>query len=118
MKIEQETKNKTYEGNIMKIIDVIKNRLGLKEGDLDKEMDIKTSQALESAFMEASSTLIEEKFAKEKMQKQSEAEDWAKNVVKANQKRREQNDVRKKLRHEKGISPSRRVLLKKRGKLQ
>lgn len=102
----------------MKIIDVIKNRLGLKDDDLDKEMDIETSQALESAFMEASDELISEKVKADRLNKTLEAKGWAERVVSAHQKRREQNETRTQLRKEKLINPRRRMALKKQGKLK
>ena len=101
----------------MKIIDMIKQRLGLDEQDLDKEINLEELNKIQHQIDEVRDELISEQAQLESEKASKESQEWADNLSKARAGKNKQNLTRKKLRHMKGINPARLRMLKQQGKL-
>ena len=117
MRVKRFTTNQTLQERNMKIIDMIKQRLGLDEQDLDKEMNLEELNKIQHLIDEVRDELITEQAQLEAEAKSKESQEWADNLTKARAGKHKQNLTRKKLRHMKGINPARLRMLKEQGKL-
>ena len=117
VRVKRFTTNQTLQERNMKIIDMIKQRLGLDEQDLDKEMNLEELNKIQHQIDEVRDELITEQAQLEAEAKSKESQEWADNLSKARAGKHKQNLTRKKLRHMKGINPARLRMLKEQGKL-
>jgi len=117
VRVKRFTTNQTLQERNMKIIDMIKQRLGLDEQDLDKEMNLEELNKIQHQIDEVRDELITEQAQLEAEAKSKESQEWADNLTKARQSKHQANLTRKKLRHMKGINPARLRMLKEQGKL-
>ena len=101
----------------MKIIEMIKERLGLDEQDLDKEMNLQELNKLQHQLDDVRDELISEQQQQEADKKAQESHEWAENFRKAREGKLQGNITRKKLRHMKTINPARLRKLKAEGKI-
>ena len=101
----------------MKIIEMIKQRLGLDDQDLDKEMNLEELNNIQHQLDEVRDELISEKAQQEADERAKESSEWAENFRKARQPGQQANLTRKKLRHMKTINPARLRKLKAEGKI-
>ena len=101
----------------MKIIEMIKQRLGLDEQDLDKEMNLEELNKLQHQIDEVRDELISEQAQLESEKASKESHEWAVRFTKARQPKHKANLTRKKLRHMKTINPARLRKLKAEGKI-
>ena len=101
----------------MKIIDMIKQRLGLDEQDLDKEINLEELNKMQHQLDEVRDELISEQAQLESEKASQESQQWADNLTKARQPKHQANLTRKKLRHMRGINPARLRKLKQEGKI-
>ena len=116
-KVNRFTTNQILKERNMKIIDMIKQRLGLDEQDLDKEINLEELNKIQHQIDEVRDELITEQAQLEAEAKSKESQEWADNLSKARAGKHKQNLTRKKLRHMKGINPARLRMLKEQGKL-
>ena len=117
VRVKRFTTNQTLQERNMKIIDMIKQRLGLDEQDLDKEMNLEELNKIQHQIDEVRDELITEQAQLEAEAKSKESQECAHNLSKARAGKHKQNLTRKKLRHMKGINPARLRMLKEQGKL-
>ena len=101
----------------MKIIEIIKQKLGLDDNDLDQEMDLDSVKRMQMHLDDVADQLIQEQTQKELEKQQQESKDWAERMRKARQGDYAKAQARKNLRHQAGISPARLRKLKAEGKL-
>ena len=101
----------------MKIKEMIKERLGLDEQDLDKEMNLQELNKLQHQLDNMRDELISEQQQKEADKRAEESKEWAENFRKAREGKIKANVTRQKLRHMKTINPARLRKLKAEGKI-
>ena len=101
----------------MKLIQLIKDKLGLDEELLNEELDLKTVKRMQSNLDDIADDLIREETKKEEERKNLERQEEAQKLYDARKNHHARNQARAKLRHEASISPARRQWLKQRGKL-
>ena len=116
MRVKRFTTNQTLQERNMKIIDMIKQRLGLDEQDLDKEMNLEELNKIQHQIDEVRDELISEQAQLEAEAKSKESQEGADNLTKARQSKHQANLTRKKFRHMKGINPARFRMLNEQGK--
>jgi hypothetical protein len=101
----------------MKLIELIKEKLGLDEDQLNEDLDLKTVKRMQTNLDNIADDLIREETKKEQDRLQLERQEDAQRLAEARKPHHARNSMRAKLRHEASISPGRRHLLKQRGKL-
>ena len=101
----------------MKLIELIKEKLGLDDKDLNKDLDLKTVKRMQTNLDDIADDLIREESKKEQDRLQLERQEEAQRMAEARKNHHARNNTRAKLRREANISPGRRHLLKQRGKL-
>mgnify|MGYP003345820039 CR=1 FL=1 len=101
----------------MKIIDMIKEQLGLDAKDLDKDIDLKTVKQMQTHLDDLADAIIEKESEERRQAEQKANEETAKRIHEARVNSRNKYEARKKLRHMQGISPARLMRLRKEGKL-
>ncbi len=101
----------------MKIIEMIKQRLGLDEQDLDKEMNLEELNKIQHQLDEVRDELITEKAQQEAEAKAKESQEWADNLRKARQSKLSGKTTRDSLKKQARINPARLRKLKAEGKI-
>ena len=101
----------------MKLIELIKEKLGLDENLLNEDLDLKTVKRMQTNLDDIADDLIREESKKEQERLQLERQEEAQRMAEARKHHHARNNTRAKLRREANISPGRRHLLKQRGKL-
>jgi len=101
----------------MKIIDLIKEKLGLEDKDLDKDLDLKAVKKMQSHLSDVADDLIIEQTRQEMEARALETKQFKEKLQKARAKQHSRNKTRAKLRHMKNISPARLRKLQQEGKL-
>ena len=101
----------------MKIIDMIKQRLGLNEQDLDKEINLEELNKMQHQLDEVRDELISEQAQLESEKASQESHEWSERFRKARQPKHRANLTRQKLRKMRGINPARLRKLKQDGKI-
>ena len=101
----------------MKIIDLIKEKLGLDEQDLDKEINIEELNKLQHQLDEVRDNLIAEQEQLKREKADKESEEWSRNFQKAREKKLGGVKMRNTLRKQARINPSRLRKLKAEGKI-
>jgi|TARA_B100000424_G_C22707046_1_gene385150 hypothetical protein len=101
----------------MKIIDLIKEKLGLDEQDLDKEINIEELNKLQHQLDEVRDNLIAEQEQLKREKADAESKAWAENFQKAREKKLGGVKMRNTLRKQARINPSRLRKLKAEGKI-
>ena len=101
----------------MKLIELIKEKLGLEDNDLDKEVDLKSVKKMQSHLSDVADDLIIEQTRQEMEARALETKQFKEKLQKARAKQHSRNNARAKLRHMKNISPARLRKLKQEGKL-
>ena len=101
----------------MKLIELIKEKLGLDENLLNEDLDLKTVKRMQTNLDDIADDLIREESKKEAERLQLERQEEAQRMAEARKHHHARNNTRAKLRREANISPGRRQILKQRGKL-
>jgi len=101
----------------MKLIELIKEKLGLDEDLLNEDLDLKTVKRMQTNLDNIADDLIREETKKEQDRLQLKQQEDAQRLAEARKPHHARNSMRAKLRHEASISPARRHILKQRGKL-
>ena len=117
MRVKRFTTNQTLQERNMKIIDMIKQRLGLDEQDLDKEMNLEELNKIQHQIDEVRDELISEQAELERQKASQESAEWSEKFTKARQPKHRANLTRQKLRKMRGINPARLRKLKQDGKI-
>ena len=102
---------------IMKILEIIKQKLGLDDKDLEKEIDLESVKSMQRHLDDVADELIAEQTRKEQEKLDAENKEWKDKMDKARSRQQQMAKTRSKLRHMKGISPARLMRLRKEGKL-
>ena len=97
----------------MKLIDLIKDSLGIKPEQLDEEIDLEIIRQAQKELADIEDAIIHEKVR----QLETVGVETNKRIAEAREKQLNRLKLRNKLKHQKGISPSRLHALKKRGKI-
>ena len=101
----------------MKIIDMIKQRLGLDEQDLDKEMNLEELNKLQYQLDNVRDEMIAEQERKASEKASKESQEWADNLRKARQSKLSGKTTRDALKKQARINPARLRKLKAEGKI-
>jgi len=101
----------------MKILEIIKQKLGLDDKDLEKEIDLESVKSMQRHLDDVADELIAEQTRKEQEKLNAENKEWKDKMDKARSRQQQMAKTRSKLRHMKGISPARLMKLRKEGKL-
>ena len=101
----------------MKLIELIKEKLGLDENLLNEDLDLKTVKRMQTNLDDIADDLIRIETAKEEERLQLERQQETQRMAEARKHHHARNQARARLRHEASISPGRRQYLKQRGKL-
>jgi hypothetical protein len=110
-------KNQTIKEIIMKIIELIKEKLGLDDKDLEKDLDLNSVKKMQMHLDDMADELIAQNQQKEAEQRQAESSDWLKRISEGRANSKRVNQARKKLTHQSRISPARLRKLKAEGKI-
>ena len=101
----------------MKIIELIKEKLGLDEKDLDKEIDLNSVKRIQMHLDDVADELIKQTTQDELDAKRTVELEARERMRNARQKQLNIKKVRDALKHQAGINPVRLAKLKKEGKL-
>ena len=101
----------------MKIIELIKEKLGLNEADLDKDLDLNSVKKMQMHLDDVADELIIQSQKKEADIKDAENQAWLKRVKEGRENSKRVSQARQKIRHEARINPARRRKLKADGKI-
>ena len=101
----------------MKIIELIKKKLGLNEADLDKDLDLNSVKKMQMHLDDVADELIIQSQQKEAELKDAENQAWIKKVNEGRANSKRVSQARQKIRHEARINPARLRKLKAEGKL-
>ena len=101
----------------MKILEIIKQKLGLDDKDLEKEIDLESVKSMQRHLDDVADELIAEQTRKEQEKLNAENQEWKDKMNKARSRQQQMAKTRAKLQHMKGISPARLMKLRKEGKL-
>ena len=101
----------------MKILEIIKQKLGLDDKDLEKEIDLESVKSMQRHLDDVADELIAEQTRKDQEKLTAENKEWKDKMEKARSRQQQMAKTRAKLRHMKGISPARLMKLRKEGKL-
>jgi hypothetical protein len=101
----------------MKIIELIKEKLGLEDKDLDKQLDLKAVKKMQTHLDDVADELIAEQTLQEQEAKTLESQAYKDRLLKARSKQHNRNKTRTKLRHMQGINPARLRRLQQEGKI-
>ena len=96
---------------------MIKQRLGLDEQDLDKEMNLEELNKIQHQLDEVRDELITEKAQQEAEAKSKESQEFAEKIRKARQPKLRSKTTRDNLRKQARINPARLRKLKAEGKI-
>lgn len=110
-------KNQTIKENNMKIIELIKEKLGLDDKDLEKDLDLNSVKKMQMHLDDMADELIAQNQQKEAERKEAESKAWLKRVSEGREKSKRVNQTRKKLTHRSRINPARLRKLKAEGKI-
>jgi len=101
----------------MKIIDLIKEKLGLEDKDLDKDLDLKAVKKMQTHLDDIADDLIAEQTRMDMEAQSQESQAFKERLQTARAKQHSRNKTRAKLRHMQGISPARLRKLQQEGKI-
>ena len=101
----------------MKIIELIKQKLGLDDKDLDKPLDLKAVKKMQTHLDDIADELIAEQTRKEQEAKTLESQAFKEKLQTARSRQHQMAKTRAKLRHMQGISPARLRRLQQEGKI-
>ena len=101
----------------MKIIELIKEKLGLDDKDLDKDLDLNSVKKMQMHLDDVADELIIQSQQKEAEIKDAENQAWLKKVKEGRANSKRVNQARKKLSHQSRINPARLRKLKAEGKI-
>ena len=101
----------------MKLIDLIKNNLGIDAKDLDKEADIETMKTIQENLTEALAVHDAEEQETEILKQEKENEEFKQRLIKAREKKHNINRARKTAEQRKGYSAGRLARLRRLGKV-
>lgn len=101
----------------MKLIELIKEKLGIDDKDLDKDLDLKAVKKMQTHLDDIADDLIAEQTSQEMEARALETQQYKEKLQKARGKQQQMAKTRAKLRHMKNINPARLRKLKQEGKL-
>lgn len=101
----------------MKIIELIKEKLGLDDKDLNKDLDLKAVKKMQTHLDDIADDLIAEQTRMDMEAQSQESLAFKERLQTARAKQHKANKTRAKLRHMQGISPARLRRLQQEGKI-
>ncbi|MDA0754789.1 MAG: hypothetical protein O3A43_01990 [Proteobacteria bacterium] len=101
----------------MKIIELIKEKLGLDDKDLNKDLDLKAVKKMQTHLDDIADDLIAEQTRLDMEAQSQESQAFKERLQTARAKQHKANKTRAKLRHMKNINPARLRRLQQEGKI-